>query len=109
MTVAQAKLVAACPDGNECDGGGCISGSGSAYRVDGRWRSNAFLSAKFDVSATRTATSVIPNTAYRRQTIATTNEIAIHTSPFEPILESQTKSVSNGSARCSTTQRSRCR
>jgi hypothetical protein len=64
--VAAAKLVAACPDGNDASCAVFTSGSGSAYRSDGRSRSNTAFRPDADQSATATAITVAAKTLQRR-------------------------------------------
>ena len=74
LSLALVTLVAACGNddgadvrniGEEC-ASGSASGSGSAYRSDGRSRSNTALRPDADQSATATAITVAAKTLQRR-------------------------------------------
>jgi hypothetical protein len=106
-TTAAAKLVAACPEGNDAVEGVVTRTSIPVNVSSGRARSVASLRP----DAARSASSRTPGTTKatlgRRSQTATAIPSTIQSSPWVPAYVRPTKSGSSQSMRCSTIQRSR--
>jgi len=101
-TVAQAKLVAECPDGNDDE----LTG-GPSRCSNGRCRSVTYLPSDASPSEATSAASTSTKIRGRRQRIASTAASASQTSPDVPIHERATKNQSSHRDRSPTIQCSR--
>jgi hypothetical protein len=98
---AHAKLVAACPDGNDGDDRCATSG----WSTGRRRSTTAFSTSTIAADAKYAATTSAKTTGFRRTSVTMTARVN-QTIPKLPMCVSATKKVSKGSARWWTTHRS---